>query len=633
MPSLPDFSMEFQPSSIEHLGLRLYSTLPPVIAELVSNAYDAEAPKVEVFMPSGPLTLGAEVVVRDFGHGMSAEELQTEFLPIGRNRRGDDSSRTMSKTGMRRVTGRKGLGKLSGLGIADEMEVRSIQDGQAVCLRLRYPEMREWSKNHGSAPYKPTVVEERTGATTEPSGVEITLRSLRRKSPIDAIEIRRGLARRLTFIGPKFELRVNGSEIQPGDRTSQASCDIAWEVVDRPEGATIAAGVVVRGWLGFLAKSSQTGRGIDIFANDKAVELGSFFNLGTTHAQFARAHLVGEVHADFLDEAEDLASTARTSVVWESALGQQLQAWGQRLLTTAFGSWLEHRQKERHTQVITAGKFDEWLLTRSAAERKVATRLVKLLAENEDLEPAGVVPLLELVKGSVESIAFSELVDAMEAGATVEGLLRLFGDWRVIEAREHLRLADGRLAAIEQLSKFIRDGALEVSELQPLLTDNLWLLDAGWSNAYVEARYSELLRSVPEPKDFEDVDRRLDIIGVLDAQRLTVVELKRPEVTLNFAHLVQIERYTLWARSQFGSSTGSDSKSVDGLLLVGKMSTDPTVLAKLTFMHAQGIRVQTLQELVIRGGEYFRQLETRLVAVAPEYAKARRKAKRDAAKP
>ena len=76
------FEMPFEPMAIEHLGLRLYSTLPPVVAEFVTNAYDAEAPKVEVFLPTDDIDDSSEVRVRDYGLGMSDDELQDEFLPI-----------------------------------------------------------------------------------------------------------------------------------------------------------------------------------------------------------------------------------------------------------------------------------------------------------------------------------------------------------------------------------------------------------------------------------------------------------------------------------------------------------------------------------------------------------------------
>ena len=42
--------MRFDPNVITHLGIQMYSTLPPVIAELVSNSYDAESEEVNIFL-------------------------------------------------------------------------------------------------------------------------------------------------------------------------------------------------------------------------------------------------------------------------------------------------------------------------------------------------------------------------------------------------------------------------------------------------------------------------------------------------------------------------------------------------------------------------------------------------------
>ena len=35
--------MSFDPHTIEHLGVKMYSVLPNAIAELIANAYDADA--------------------------------------------------------------------------------------------------------------------------------------------------------------------------------------------------------------------------------------------------------------------------------------------------------------------------------------------------------------------------------------------------------------------------------------------------------------------------------------------------------------------------------------------------------------------------------------------------------------
>lgn len=155
--------MTFELMTIEHLGLRLYSKLPPVISEMVSNAYDAESPKVEIVLPSGAITATSEVVVRDYGHGMTAEELAAEYLPIGRNRREQSATGALSKNRKVKVTGRKGLGKLSAFGVANEMEVRTVKDRAAVCLRFNFSEMSKWAKEHPGTAYEPTVVKARTG--------------------------------------------------------------------------------------------------------------------------------------------------------------------------------------------------------------------------------------------------------------------------------------------------------------------------------------------------------------------------------------------------------------------------------------------------------------------------------------
>ncbi len=35
--------LQFDIHTIEHLGVQMYKTLPPVLSELISNSYDADA--------------------------------------------------------------------------------------------------------------------------------------------------------------------------------------------------------------------------------------------------------------------------------------------------------------------------------------------------------------------------------------------------------------------------------------------------------------------------------------------------------------------------------------------------------------------------------------------------------------
>lgn len=622
--------MTFEPSTVDDLGLRLYSTLPPVVSELVSNAHDAESAQVDVDLPVGPITAESEVVIRDYGHGLSSAEIQEQFLPIGRKRRGKSGSHNMSKNGKVKVTGRKGLGKLSAFGIATEMEVRFVQDGQAICLRLNYDDLTRWPELHPGEPYEPTVVTERSGKTKDKDGAEVRLRRLRRTSPINADEIRRGLARRLSFIGSSFKVKVNGQEIGPGDRVRQADCDknLSWDVtVIPPAKGVLNNGDSVTGWIGFLPESRQTVRGIDIFANRKAAELESYFRFSSTHAQWARAYLVGEINADFLDAGEDLIATARNSVTWESPKAQALQEWGQEVLKWAFDQWLKQRRDRKEKDLITTAGFDKWLETRTATEKRIAERLVRILVDDANLDPESAVPLLEMVKSSVETKAFHELIDTIETkGASVSTLLSLFEEWRIIEAREHLRLTDGRQEVIVQLKRFMDEGALEVQQMQPLFEKNPWLIDNSWTEVDGQATYTQMLRdNCPEPKDYEDVDRRIDILGIRQGGGLVVVELKQPKKTLTRRDLEQIERYVDWARNQFGGTGNKSVKYVSGLLVVGQLSHNGDVQKKQERLAGDDIRVETYQDIHNRANEYYQQVERELAKIAPEYTKAKRK--------
>jgi len=122
--------MQFDPGTIEHLGVQMYSTLPPVIAELISNSYDADAGWVKIYLND---ISDKTIIISDNGHGMTFEDLNAKFLRIGRNRRADSTGQR-SESGKRLVIGKKGIGKLSFFGIAHKIQVTTIKDGIKTAL-------------------------------------------------------------------------------------------------------------------------------------------------------------------------------------------------------------------------------------------------------------------------------------------------------------------------------------------------------------------------------------------------------------------------------------------------------------------------------------------------------------------
>jgi HSP90 family molecular chaperone len=144
--------MKFDPRTIEHLGIQMYSTLPPVLAELVSNAYDAEANNVKIHLfDDGE----KKIIVEDDGHGMSFQEINSKFLLIGRNRRVAGESQK-SENGKRFVIGKKGLGKLAFFGIAEHIRVETIKNFKRSIFEMDWGKIRQIIEPNN--PYSPDLI-------------------------------------------------------------------------------------------------------------------------------------------------------------------------------------------------------------------------------------------------------------------------------------------------------------------------------------------------------------------------------------------------------------------------------------------------------------------------------------------
>lgn len=274
--------------------------------------------------------------------------------------------------------------------------------------------------------------------------------------------------------------------------------------------------------------------------------------------------------------------------------------------------------------------FDKWLKMRTSREQKIAKKLIRTFVDDPDIEPESARPLLEIIKTNIEFEAFQELVDEMEeSGVKVQTFLKLFQDWRVVESRMHLQLSDGRLEVMEKLSECVKQGALEVKQIQPLFEDNGWLVNPVWGEVTGQTRHTELLRKhCKEPKKLNEKDRRIDILGYSIGGEVHVVELKRPDKTLSREDLEQIEKYIDWARANL-IGTGPDSpKYITGLLIVGRRNPDQAIRSKEVRLAGWDIRVDTYGDLLDGARKIYGEVERRLKAVAPEYSRKARQSRK-----
>lgn len=118
-----EYKLNIDPRILELLGPSLYTNIYYVLAELIANAYDADAHNVYIIANKDDIT------VEDDGKGMSyAKGDVQKYLNVAAVSR---SNKEDSYTPLnRKKMGRKGVGKLAALSVSENVLVKTISDGE-----------------------------------------------------------------------------------------------------------------------------------------------------------------------------------------------------------------------------------------------------------------------------------------------------------------------------------------------------------------------------------------------------------------------------------------------------------------------------------------------------------------------
>ena len=112
---------------LELLSKDLYTNLYFVLAELIANAYDADAENVYIDISDDSIR------VEDDGLGMNPSELNDVYLFVGsETRNSDKNARTPIKGRLK--MGRKGIGKLAALSISEGFQLITVKSGIVSAL-------------------------------------------------------------------------------------------------------------------------------------------------------------------------------------------------------------------------------------------------------------------------------------------------------------------------------------------------------------------------------------------------------------------------------------------------------------------------------------------------------------------
>ena len=167
---------------LRELGERLIGRAHIALAELVKNAYDADAHTCRIDIESD------RIVVTDDGHGISEQEFHDFWLRVGTTHRARER---VSRQHSRPMTGSKGIGRLSAQFLAEEMVLQSnstTSRSEMLYAIVDWKTIRSGDDITEVSVEWESTTEEGSYADNSHTGTQITLKGLKTKWDDKAIE-------------------------------------------------------------------------------------------------------------------------------------------------------------------------------------------------------------------------------------------------------------------------------------------------------------------------------------------------------------------------------------------------------------------------------------------------------------
>lgn len=338
------FTFEISLSVLNHLGRNLYRSFVTVLGEAISNAWDADAENVWIYIDKDTNSF----VIKDDGQGMNAEDFQSKFLKIGYSKR-KDSSKSAQKG--RPFIGRKGIGKLALLSCAETITVISktkygeyvggvidnsdldqaimddLSSRQYHLGLIEYEKVKKFTTNHGH-------------------GTIIYFENIKegiRKS-IDHLKKLIALNFRFSLLDESFNIWLDGDLITHENLSGLADhTQFLWTIneIDDPYLTSLKnvkkkfkkklqSDLPIRGFIASVEKplnlkiiSTEEKAGVDLLVNGRLREKDILKHIPT--ARIVESYLYGQIHFDGLDEElKDRFTSSREGIIADDDKFQSL---------------------------------------------------------------------------------------------------------------------------------------------------------------------------------------------------------------------------------------------------------------------------------------------------------------------
>lgn len=501
------------------------------LTELVANAWDAGASRVDIMIPD---SRGEQIVIKDDGTGLTGEHFHSRWMKLGYNRikhQGDKVVFPPGKNGTRLAYGRNGVGRHGLLCFNTEYQVETISEGIKSCFVVT-------TQNED----QPFVLNEETASPSEEVN-GTTLKVVVKRNLPDPERILEVLSARFLH-DPQFTVYINGKSVPLENHTGLIDsteievngCAIKLHFIDSQKAArsTLYQGIAF--W--------QSGR---LVGEPSWVLGGEAIIDGRT--RFAKRYTV-------VAKTQDLAKYI--SEDWTGFRKHQVMDSVYKCLSEyvvkMFGEIAREHIDETKQQV--KHEFSQRIKELSPLGRYEVDEAIEIISTNyptarQEAVSLAVEAIINLEKTRTGKELLKKISELSERD--IEGLNRLLDQWTVKDALCVLDEIDNRISVIEAIRKLSSDKDVdELKILHPLVTEARWLFGPEFdspeyaSNRQLVTVVKDLFGTKLGSHDFENHRRRPDLVvvgnstlsvtgteridsssGMSTVQTVLIIELKR----------------------------------------------------------------------------------------------------------
>ena len=631
---------------LNHLGLNLYSNTPAVLAEVIANAWDADATEVKVNFDLEEKT----ITVSDDGHGMNIDDINDKYLLVGYQKRNKPNFRT---PGGRRPMGRKGIGKLSLFSIADKIFVYSHKDGgEKESFLMDANKIKEAIQSEdpsSSQDYAPEPVEFDVDIPLHGTIIKITELKKLRLTHGSINGLKKRIARRFSIFKDRADFRIciNDSEVTLADRDyfhkarflfQYGNYDYAQHCnnldTDKDSGAKLCykrdcrfdldgnatenGEHEISGWIAIARRSNDLddrGQGdneqddnlnkITIVVRGKVAQedILQEYRLGGMITKF----IYGEIHADFLDDddKQDIATSSRQRIFEDDPRYHAVKAFIDRELRHIWTETNKLKEKKGLDMALSSNPhIKKWYDALRPRHLQESAKKIFAVIDQAGVDEAHKHELYANGILAFETLKMNHALEKLETidASNVEEFLSYLSDVDAIEAAHYHEIVQERLIIIRKLREQVDKNVIE-SLLRDYIFDHLWLLDPAWERATEYKHMEQTLQKIVDGVTQKNKFVRTDIRYRRVSSAHVIIELKRPERLLEKTEIEsQIRKYIDAVKSELRKDPNESHFLIESFCLLDRLprgweNLETRKIDEDSLQHYR-IRVLTYTELI-----------------------------------